>query len=240
MQIARSVAAALSDVRAAGAERGPARAALAGANPQRVAGATVTEVRSPVAGRVLRVAQRSEAVVAPGAPLVELGDARVLEVLVDVLSGDAVRIEPGMPVLVEEWGGPGVLRARVRTVSPNAFTHVSALGVEEQRVNVVGDLAGSSPRLGDGYRVEARIVTWQAADVVKVPVSAVFRRGAGWGVFVVQGGRARLRGVTLGHRGEAEAEVVDGLRPGETVVLYPSDRISEGVRVRVPRDGPAG
>jgi HlyD family secretion protein len=217
---------------AAQAELAAARAAVAGADARRVEGATVTEVRSPVAGRVLRVAQQSEAVVAPGTPLVELGDARVLEVRVDVLSTDAVRIEPGMPILLEEWGGPGALRATVRTVSPNAFTHVSALGVEEQRVNVIGDLVSSSPRLGEGYRVEARIVTWERPDVLRVPGSALFRRGGGWAAFVVDAGRAHLRTVTVGHRGESDAEVLGGLTSGERVILYPSDRVGDGVKVR--------
>jgi HlyD family secretion protein len=120
----------------------------------------------------------------------------------------------------------------VRTVSPAAYTKVSALGVEEQRVNVVGDLLDAPAGLGAGYRVEARIVTWEAAGVLKVPTSALFRSGSGWGVFVVEEGRARLREVALGHRGDAEAEVIGGLRGGETVVLYPSDRVGEGVRVR--------
>ncbi|HET7228417.1 MAG TPA: efflux RND transporter periplasmic adaptor subunit [Longimicrobium sp.] len=228
---ARAVAAADASRRAAGAELSSARAALAGADPLRVAPGTVTEVRSPVRGRVLRVAQQSETMVAPGAPLVELADAHALEIVVDVLSADAVRIEPGMPMLVEDWGGPGVLRARVRTVSPNAFTHVSALGVEEQRVYVFADLLTPSARLGEGYRVETRIVTWESGDVVKVPVSALFRRGTGWGVFVVQAGRARLRPVRIGHRGESDAEVLGGLKPGERVILYPSDQVEEGVRV---------
>ncbi|MFL5381818.1 MAG: efflux RND transporter periplasmic adaptor subunit [Longimicrobiaceae bacterium] len=228
----RSVSAARASLGAAAAELSAARAALAGADPQRVAAATVTEVRSPVRGRVLRVGQRSETPVAPGAPLVELGDANALEIRVDVLSADAVRIEPGMPIVVEEWGGPGELRGRVRTVSPTAFTHVSALGVEEQRVNVIGDLVASSARLGDGYRVEARIVTWESPRVLKVPVSALFRRGAGWAVFVVEDGRARLRHVAVGHRGESEAEVLGGVPAGERVVLYPSDRVEHDVRVR--------
>jgi HlyD family secretion protein len=168
----------------------------------------------------------------PGAALVELGDANALEVRVDVLSTDAVRIAPGMPLRVEEWGGDGVLQGRVRTVSPTAFTHVSALGVEEQRVNVVADLLSTSARLGEGYRVEARIVTWERADVLKVPVSALFRRGAGWGAFVVEAGRARPRDVRVGHRGESEAEVLGGLRAGERVILYPSDRVDDGVWVK--------
>ena len=228
----RAVAAAEARVRAAAADARAARAALSDADAGRVAGATVTPVRSPVRGRVLRVAQESESPVVPGTALVELGDAAALEVLVDVLSTDAVAIRPGMPMVIEEWGGSGPLRGRVRTVSPAAFTKVSALGVEEQRVNVVGDLLEPPAGLGTGYRVEARIVTWEAADVLKVPVSSLFRSGDGWGVFVVEAGRARLRTVTVGHRGEAEAEVLGGLRAGEAVVLYPSDKVGDGVRVR--------
>jgi HlyD family secretion protein len=230
----RGVASAQARVRAAEAEVRSARAALSDADPGRVADATVTLVRSPVRGRVLRVAQESETPVAPGTPLVELGDAEALEVLVDVLSTDAVRIRPGMPMVIEEWGGSGALRGEVRTVSPAAFTKVSALGVEEQRVNVVGDLADAPGDLGAGYRVEARIVAWEAAGVLKVPTSSLFRSGSGWGVFVVEAGRARLCKVAVGHRGEAEAEVLGGLRAGETVVLYPSDKVADGVRVRGP------
>ncbi|HEU0302926.1 MAG TPA: efflux RND transporter periplasmic adaptor subunit [Longimicrobium sp.] len=229
---ARAVAAAAARVRAAAADLEAARAAVTGADPAALAGETVTEVRSPVRGRVLRVAQESETPVAPGAPLVELGDAAALEVLVDVLSTDAVRIRPGMPVLVEEWGGAGVLEGRVRTVSPSAFTKVSALGVEEQRVNVVADLLASADPLGEGYRVEARIVTWQAGGVLRVPLSALFRHGAGWAVFVADAGRARLREVRIGHRGDEEAEVLGGLRAGDTVILYPADDVADGVRVR--------
>jgi HlyD family secretion protein len=230
----RAVVAAQARARAAEAEVRAARAALSDADPGRLAAATVTLVRSPVRGRVLRVAQESETPVAPGALLVELGDAGALEVLIDVLSADAVRIRPGMPMVIEEWGGSGVLRGRVRSVSPAAFTKVSALGVEEQRVNVLGDLLDPASGLGAGYRVEARIVTWEAADVLTVPVGSLFRRGGGWGVFVVEARRVRLRAVTIDHRGEAEAEVLGGLRAGETVVLYPSDKVGEGVRVRSP------
>ncbi|HEX6747109.1 MAG TPA: efflux RND transporter periplasmic adaptor subunit [Longimicrobium sp.] len=225
--------AARAAVRTAAAELSGARAALADASPATVGVATVTEVRSPVAGRVLRVPERSERAVAPGAPLVELGDARALEVTADVLSTDAVRIRPGMPVLIEEWGGGPALRGRVRTVSPAAFTKVSALGVEEQRVRVFADLDAAPAALGDGYRVEARIVVWEGRDVVKVPVSALFRTGGEWSVFVLDARRARLRSVRIGQRGEAEAEVAGGLRPGERVVLYPSDKVKDGVKVRV-------
>lgn len=229
---ARAVSAAEARLRGAQADVRAARAALADADPARPADATVTEVRAPVRGQVLRVAQESETPVVAGTPLVELGDAAGLEVLVDVLSADAVRIRPGMEVVVDEWGGAGMLLGTVRTVSPNAFTRISALGVEEQRVNVVGDLADPPAGLGAGYRVEARVVTWDGPNVVKVPHSALFRSGGGWAVFVVTAGRARLREVSAGHRGAAEAEVLGGLRPGEVVVVYPSDKVGDGVRVR--------
>lgn len=232
---ARAVAAAAARVRAAAADVEAARAGLSGADPAAATEETITEVRSPVGGRVFRVAQESETPVSPGAPLVELGDAAALEVLVDVLSTDAVRVRPGMPVVVVEWGGAGVLEGRVRTVSPSAFTRVSALGVEEQRVNVVADLlALPQAPLGEGYRVEARIVTWEGRNVLKVPLSALFRHESGWAVFVAGAGRARLRPVTLAHRGASEAEVLGGLRGGESVILYPSDEIADGVRVRGP------
>ncbi|HEX2205360.1 MAG TPA: efflux RND transporter periplasmic adaptor subunit, partial [Longimicrobium sp.] len=228
----RELEAAQAAARAARAEVASARAALVDASPSG-APSSVTEVRSPVRGRVLRVARESERPVAPGEALVELGDAQALEVVVDVLSTDAVRIEPGMPILIEEWGGPRPLQGRVRTVSPSAFTKVSALGVEEQRVDVVGDLVDPPGPLGDGYRVEARIVTWEGSGVLAVPVSALFRTGADWSVFVVEDGRARLRRVQVGHRGDAEAEVAGGLREGETVVLFPSDQVKDGAPVRV-------
>jgi HlyD family secretion protein len=137
-----------------------------------------------------------------------------------------------MAVLIEDWGGAGALRGRVRTVSPSAFTKVSALGVEEQRVRVFADLDGAPAALGDGYRVEARVVVWEGRGVVKVPVSALFRTGGAWSVFVLDGGRARLRPVRVGQRGEAEAEVVSGLRPGQRVALFPSDKVRDGVNVR--------
>ena len=231
------VRAAQARLAAADAEIASARAGLADADPGAAAAGTITEVRSPVRGRVLRVPQESESMVAAGAPLVELGDARALEVVVDVLSTDAVRVEPGMAVRVEEWGGGRALAGRVRTVAPSAFTRVSALGVEEQRVNVVADLDEPAGRLGDNYRVEARIVAWEGTDVLKVPVSALFRTGERWSVFVVDAGRARLRAVEVGHRGDAEAEVIRGLREGEQVILYPSDQVEDGVRVAVSGGG---
>jgi len=190
------------------------------------------EVRSPAAGRVLRVLEESERIIAAGTPLLEIGDPDSLELVIDVLSTDAVRIHPGARVLVEEWGGDGALEARVRRVEPSGFTKVSALGVEEQRVNVIADLAEPNPALGDGYRFEARIVVWEGPDVLQVPASALFRQAGAWSVFVVDGTRARRRDVTIGQRGGFAAEIREGLSPGETVVLYPSDRLADGVRIR--------
>ncbi|HXV62721.1 MAG TPA: HlyD family efflux transporter periplasmic adaptor subunit [Vicinamibacteria bacterium] len=191
----------------------------------------VRAIRSPVSGRVFRIFTRSEQVVAAGTPLLEIGDTSALEVVVDVLSSDAVRVKPGAMMLIEDWGGEEALVARVRTVEPSAFTKVSALGVEEQRVNVIGDFLNPPERLGDGYRVEARIVIWEGEDVVKVPTSALFRSGDTWAVFVVENGTARLRHVEIGHRNFRESQVLDGLAEGEECVLYPSDQLGDGVVV---------
>lgn len=218
-----------------------ARAALLGVTSA-AAGEHVT-VRAPVSGTVLRLGERSERVVAAGTPLLELGDPTDLEVVIDVLSTQAVEIEVGAPVLIRDWGGDGVLHARVCRVAPAAFTETSALGIQEQRVSVIAEFAEPPPaRLGDDYRVEAQIVVWQRADAVKVPTSALFRRAGedGWAVFVIEGGRARLRPITLGRRAALEAEVLAGLEPGEVVVLYPDDRLEDGTRVRpVVRGGAA-
>jgi HlyD family secretion protein len=191
-------------------------------------------VRAPVDGRVLRLVQESEAVIAAGAPLVEIGDPRDLEIVVDLLSRDAVRIREGAEVAIDEWGGERVVGGRVRRIEPTGFTKVSALGIEEQRVNVIIDFTDPPERwksLGHGYRVEARIVVWQDENVLKVPVSALFRNGEDWAVFVVSETRAHLRKVTVGQRNSFVAQVVEGLEAGERVVLYPSDRIFDGVAV---------
>lgn len=224
--------AAQARAQAAASEVAAARAVLLEVDPERSRGRAVAVVRSPSAGQVLRLQDASERVIAAGTPLLEVGDPGGLEVVVDVLSTEAVKIQPGAPMRLVEWGGEGVLEGRVRRVEPSGFTKVSALGVEEQRVNVIGELSAAPPSLGDGYRVEARIVTWEAAEVLKVPVSALFRVGEEWSVFVVEDGRARLSPVRLGQRGTAEAEVMAGLTAGQEVILYPSDRIAEGARVR--------
>ncbi len=172
--------------------------------------------------------------VAPGAPIFEVGDPTVLEVVVDILTSDAVAVRPGARVELDRWGGDSVLRGRVRLVEPSAFTRISALGVEEQRVDVVVDLVDPRSRwaaLGDGYRVEARIVDWESADVLRAPASSVFRRGTGWALFRVEDGVARLRPVVLGRRNGLEVEVLRGLAPGARVVTHPSDRVVDGTPV---------
>jgi len=194
----------------------------------------IIEVRAPVAGRVLHVFQESERPVTAGMPLLDLGDPADLEVVVELLSRDGAAIAPGTYVEFEQWGGPKPLEGRVRLVEPAAFTKISALGVEEQRVNVVADLT-SPPELwrslGDNYRVEARVVVWQSDHVLKVPVSALFRRGATWSAYVVRGGRAVLVPVEVGRSSGTETQVVAGLQEGDEVILYPGDRVADDQRV---------
>ena len=210
-----------------------ANARLVQASGGRGLGRAVTIV-APVDGVVLRRLQESEAVVAAGQPLLELGDPRDLEIVSDLLSSDAVRVPAGAAVMIERWGGERPLRARVRRVEPSGFTKYSALGVEEQRVNVVMDFdepADGRPGLGDGYRVDIRIIVWEGASVLKAPASALFRRGTEWAAFVEAGGRARVQAVQVGRRNGAEAEVIDGLREGDLVVLHPADTLQDGSRI---------
>jgi HlyD family secretion protein len=192
-------------------------------------------IYSPIDGRVLRVFQESSAVVTPGTPLVELGDPDDLEVEIDVLSRDAVKIEEGDLVLLEHWGGNRPLKGRVRTVEPSAFTKISTLGVEEQRVYVIVDLIDPPEEretLGDGFRVEARIVIDEAENVLKVPTSALFRVGNESAIFKVVNNVVRQQNVMVGRQNGLEAEILAGLDEGDLVVLHPSDRVDEGVQVR--------
>lgn len=193
-------------------------------------------VRAPVAGRVLKVAQASEGPVALGTPLLEIGDTARLEVVAELLTADALRAQPGSPVRIERWGGDGTLEGRVRAVEPAAFTKISALGVEEQRVRVLIDLTSPAEQwraLGDGFRVGVRIVTRSLPKVVKAPVSAVFPRPEGGSaVFVVEGGRARLVPVTLGARNGQEAWIESGVAPGAQVIVYPPAATRDGLRVK--------
>jgi HlyD family secretion protein len=215
---------------AADAERARARVAT----PPSRAAAGVIIVRAPAAGVVLRRLRESEAVVPPGEPLLEIGDPRQIEIVTDLLSTDAVRVVPGARALIEDWGGDATLAATVKRIEPSGFTKVSALGVEEQRVNVVLDLADPSAcaLLGDAYRVEARIVLWEHADVIRVPTNALFRQGADWAVYTVSDGRARLVTVTIGHQNGQHTEVTAGLSPGAIVVVHPGDLVRDGGRVR--------
>ncbi|HEY0965845.1 MAG TPA: HlyD family efflux transporter periplasmic adaptor subunit [Opitutaceae bacterium] len=191
-------------------------------------------VTSPVGGRILRVMQESARNVPAGFPLLEVGDPADLEVRIEVLSRDGVGIAPGARVFLEQWGGEKPLEARVRLVEPAAFTKISALGVEEQRVYVIADFVDpfeARPTLGDGYRVEARIVQWSSENVLRVPAGALFQRDGAWQTFVVDGGRARLRTVKPGRSNGIETEIVEGLPEGTTVVVYPGDRVVDGSRV---------
>jgi HlyD family secretion protein len=192
-------------------------------------------IRAPVSGRVLRVFQESGGFMQAGTNLLELGDPEDLEVEIDVLSREAVKIKPDAPVLLEHWGGAKPLDGRVRLVEPSAFTKISTLGVEEQRVNVIVDLVDppkDREALGDGFRVEARIVVAKASGVVKVPSSALFRVGDEWAVFRVEDGVARQRMVKIGLENGLEAEVLDGLAEGDQVVTHPGDNVLDGVEVR--------
>jgi HlyD family secretion protein len=224
------------DVSAAKFELERARAALAYAMPSPGRSAADTlKVRSPVDARVLKVAHESEGTVQPGTPLIEVGNSESLEVEVEVLSIQAVKITPGARVLFDRWGGDKALQGKVRVVEPTGFTKISALGVEEQRVRVIVDF--TSPReewqrVGDGYRVEARFVVWEGADVLQVPASALFRHNNGWAVFVVDGGHARMRPIETGQRNGLSVQVLSGLSAGDTVIAHPDDKVSDGRRVK--------
>jgi HlyD family secretion protein len=190
-------------------------------------------VTAPAGGVVLKVAQESETVVQPGTPLLDIG-ARDLEIVVDVLSTDAVEIRPGASAIIEHWGGEGQLTGRVRRVEPAAFTKISTLGVEEQRVNVLVDILSPPEqweRLGDAYQVDVAIAVFTQEDASIVASGALFRRGDAWNVFVVSNGRAELREVRLLRRSGRSAAVASGVTAGDAVIVYPSDRIRPGVRV---------
>jgi HlyD family secretion protein len=193
-------------------------------------------VRAPVGGRVMRLVQESESAVQPGAPIVEIGNTRSLEAEVEVLSADAVKIAPGMRVLFERWGGDKPLEGRVRRIEPTAFTKISALGVEEQRVLVIVDISSPAEqwqRLGSGYRVEAVFVLWESDQVLQVPASALFRYEQGWAVFAVDQGLARRRVVQVGRRNGPSAEVLAGLSEGDRVIVHPDETVQDGKPVEV-------
>jgi len=213
--------------KAAAAEVEGARAVLGNGGR---AGAAVV-VPAPVTGRILRVLRDDAGPVATGTALFELGDPATLEVVVDVLSSDAARISVGAAVVIDGWGGTP-LTGKVRLIEPAATTRVSALGVEEQRVDVIVALDSVPPELGDGFRVETRIQIWRGGDVLTVPAGALFRDHGRWAVYVVVGDRAALRPVEVGHRSQVTAEVTGGLAVGDTVIVHPSDRVADGIEVR--------
>jgi len=197
---------------------------------------TIIRILSPVDGIVLGRLRESEAVVPAGEPLLEIGDPQDLEIVADYLSRDAVRIRRNQRVLIERWGGEGVLEGRVRRVEPSGFTKISALGVEEQRVNVVVDLSDPPEvweGLGDGFRVETRVVVWEGEKVIKIPTGALFRRQDSWAVFAVVDGKAQLRLVEVGERNARAVQILSGVETGDEVIVHPSDAVSDGKRVRL-------
>ncbi len=194
------------------------------------------QVRSPIDGRILALHQECEGVVSAGQPLLVIGDIRSLEIETDVLSEDAVKIKPGMRVELHRWGGDTPLQGRVRNVEPVGFTKVSALGVEEQRVLVISDITSDATEwqdLGDGYRVEAEIILWQAADVLQIPASALFRFDGGWALFVMENGKAVRRTVKVGKRNGLSAQILEGVAAGDKVITHPDNSIDDGVAVKL-------
>lgn len=229
---AEELSAAESSVQVAASEEKIARAGLVGADAKAGGPAPLIELRSPRSGRVLRVVEKSERVVPMGTPIMILGDPANIEIVTEVLSTDAVKVEAGDPVWVDGWGGDRTLHARVRLVEPYGFTKLSALGVEEQRVNVISDFVERNPALGDGYRIETHVVIWSSQNVLKVPISAIFRRGQSWSVFLIAGKYAELREVEVGHRNETEAEIKSGLSEGDRVIVHPPSELRAGMTVR--------
>lgn len=183
---------------------------------------------SPVDGVILKVLARSEQAVAQGAPIIEIGDPTKLEIVVDLLSSDAPRIKPGSRAIISDWGGDTDLSATVRRIDPAAFTQVSSLGIEEQRVNVILDMETVRPELGHGYRVLASLVVWSADDVLQIPIGALFRSGGQWAAFAVSDGRAELRKIEIGRINDEFAQITAGLNEDDTVILYPNDVLQDG------------
>ncbi len=227
------VASVKASVEAAEAALESASSQLIGINQSTVQSSYVVPVVSPASGTVIRVFQESERVVAAGSALFELSSGADLELVIDLLTQDAVQVKAGDPIIITGWGGDSILKGEVVYVEPGAFTKISTLGVEEQRVNVIGHLIENTSLLGTGYRIEAAIVVWEADDILRIPTSAVFRRHNAWQTFVVENNQAQLRKIDIGKRSIDFAQVLDGLVEGEEVVVFPSDLIEEGVRVSV-------
>ncbi len=222
-------------VAAAGADVEAIKAELISTRSRPSQSAAVLKIRAPVAGRVLRLPEKSDRVVSSGASLAVVGDVSRLEVLIEMLSTDAVKVTVGMPVLLDGWGGDRLLHARVAVIEPYAFTKVSALGVEEKRTNVIAEFTESPAPLGDGYRLQAHVVTYSADDAVRAPAGALFPCAEAWCVFAVEDSRARLRRVLVGHRTPEYFEVQGGLDVRTEVVCYPPNDLADGARVKTSR-----
>ncbi len=197
-------------------------------------------VLSPESGSVLRRTHESETPISAGTPIIEIGDPADIEIVTDLLSSDAVKIKPGSRVLIKNWGGEKPLTGKVQRIEPFGFTKISALGVEEQRVNVIIDFANplaARQRLGHGYRVIVRVVEWEGKDVLQTPISALFRNKGQWSVFVMRGGEAELVPVKIGRMNDERAQILKGLKADEYVILHPSEKIENGTRVRLREDG---
>jgi len=203
-------------------------------NPDAAPDACCMQILAPQSGIVLQVSDQSARLVQAGTPLLSIGNLDEMEIELDLLSTDAVQVPPGARALVERWGGETVLEARLRRIDPAAFTRVSALGIEEQRVRLRLDLLtppAARPGLGDGFRVHVRLIIWDDAALIRVPQAALFRQGDGWAVFVAEAGKARLQPVTIGRQAAGQAEVLDGLAEGALVVLYPASALGHGARI---------
>jgi HlyD family secretion protein len=221
-----------ASVLAAEADIDSARASLLGATPDTASnGELVVEVKAPVDGTVYTVMEDNERVIQAGTPLLEISNQDSLEVIADLLTQDAIKVEAGDTVYLTGWGGDQTINAIVRYIEPEAFTKVSALGVEEQRVNVIADLIDPPANLGAEYRVDVAIVTWQANEALTIPSSAIFQRSNGWNTFIVDGNRVESRTLLIGARGRDYTRVIGGVAEGERVILYPSDLINDGSTV---------
>lgn len=234
---ARELEAARFRAQAAAADVEREKAGLVSLEAQHTQAGKVVAIRPPAPCRILRILEKSERVVPFGTPLAVLSNPKRIEIVVDLLSTDAVKVKPGAPVIIENWGGAAPLRARVRTVEPYGFTKVSALGIGEQRANVIAEFIDSPDGLGDGYRVDARIVIWESSSVLKIPASALFRVGSTWSTFVVENRRTRLVAVEIGHRNASEAEITKGLEEDMEVVLHPSNDLKGGARIVMRQGG---
>lgn len=226
-------------VRAAASDVDVARAALLQAQAPSADQAKPIEIIAPIDGFVLNVYEESARPVTPGMPIMEVGDPNDLEAEIELLSSDAVGVAPGADVLIEQWGGENPLRGKVSVVEPGGFTKISSLGVEEQRVKVRVDFLDPIPAghtFGDRYRVEARIVTWKGDDVLQIPTGALFRKGNQWMTYVEEGGISKEVKVSIGKNSGVSAQVLEGVQPGQKVILHPPDKVKEGAKVTAEKE----